>query len=138
MEPFLNWLNAPWGIVFGRILFVSFSGFGIGAAIKKAGDIFGFFSTPKKKEFIHNVAEFISLLFNLVISFVIFYFSIFITDHPTDPEVNSIGTAAGYALVYGSLAMGLNVLMNDPKRLLKVFKIIGAAFRLARKFIGGS
>lgn len=112
MESFLNWLNTPWGITLGRILFVTFAGIGVGILIKKGFDVLGFYSSKKRKEYLHLIAEFISFLANIGISFLIFWINIFFIK---ELEIKKTDDLVGLSLIYGSIAIAVQFLFSKNR-----------------------
>jgi len=118
METIALFLNTPWGIFLGRILFVSIACLGITKLIVMGGDLWGFFSTPKKKQFYHMVAEFIAGFFSILISYIIFKLNIFMLE---SLKISDVNAAAGYSIIYGSIAIGLQFLFSN-NRIGKFYK----------------
>lgn len=84
----------------------------------KIFDLWGFYSTPKKKEFYHLIAEVVAGFFSILISYVIFRLNIFMLE---SLKINDVNAAAGYSIIYGSIAIGLQFIFSK-NRIGKFFK----------------
>jgi len=121
MQSLFNFLNSAVGIITIQITFVSLAGGGGGLLVKKACDVLGFYSSPKRKEYIHNIAELLSYIIVIIFSAIILKFNMFLADE-TAFDGYSFSLIA-QAVIYGSAAIAFLFLVQKG-RILKIITAI--------------
>ena len=107
----LAWITQFSGTWYGqitiRILAVAALGWVVGVFIKKIFDIFGFYSRAQKKELLHLIAEVISYLANIAISFLLFKIDLL--------NIGINENVMAYATICGIAAMGVQIVLTDKR-----------------------
>jgi len=105
MQSLFTFLNSTAGIILIQIGFVALAGGGGGLLAKKTADVLGFYSSPKRKEYIHNVAELVSYIIVIAFSAIILKFNMFLAEETCFSGYDL--SLIAQAVIYGSAAIAI-------------------------------